>query len=415
MTDDLMKSSGSRDAGNSTHADEQRLYPKVRFRGFDEPWKKVKLEEISERVNGNDNRFNLPVLTISAKTGWMTQEDRFSGDISGKQKKNYTLLHKGELSYNHGNSKVAKYGAVFSLQNYSEALIPHVYHSFKIIKETTPVFIENFFKKKDVNKQLRKYISSSARMDGLLNISYSDFMKVHLFISQKISETKQIDKIFEILNSLLSLQQRKLELEKQLKKFCLQNILSDNKKCPNLRFHDFSTNWKKVKVGDIFTVTRGKVLSKDKISKTKDHIMKYPVYSSQTLNNGLLGYYHDYLFEDAITWTTDGANAGTVRLRAGKFYGTNVNGVLLSKNGYVNDANAEALNQIAWKYVSKVGNPKLMNNVMQNIMFSIAPSVEEQVIISKLFILHSKSLKIYQANINVYTQLKQFLLQNLFI
>ncbi|WP_391486803.1 hypothetical protein [Lactobacillus mulieris] len=239
MTDDLMKSSGSRDAGNSTHADEQRLYPKVRFRGFDEPWKKVKLEEISERVNGNDNRFNLPVLTISAKTGWMTQEDRFSGDISGKQKKNYTLLHKGELSYNHGNSKVAKYGAVFSLQNYSEALIPHVYHSFKIIKETTPVFIENFFKKKDVNKQLRKYISSSARMDGLLNISYSDFMKVHLFISQKISETKQIDKIFEILNSLLSLQQRKLELEKQLKKFCLQNILSDNKKCPNLRFHDF--------------------------------------------------------------------------------------------------------------------------------------------------------------------------------
>ncbi|OEH65452.1 hypothetical protein BFX48_04850 [Lactobacillus jensenii] len=410
-----MKSSGSRDAGNSTHADEQRLYPKVRFRGFDEPWKKVKLEEISERVNGNDNRFNLPVLTISAKTGWMTQEDRFSGDISGKQKKNYTLLHKGELSYNHGNSKVAKYGAVFSLQNYSEALIPHVYHSFKIIKETTPVFIENFFKKKDVNKQLRKYISSSARMDGLLNISYSDFMKVHLFISQKISETKQIDKIFEILNSLLSLQQRKLELEKQLKKFCLQNILSDNKKCPNLRFHDFSTNWKKVKVGDIFTVTRGKVLSKDKISKTKDHIMKYPVYSSQTLNNGLLGYYHDYLFEDAITWTTDGANAGTVRLRAGKFYGTNVNGVLLSKNGYVNDANAEALNQIAWKYVSKVGNPKLMNNVMQNIMFSIAPSVEEQVIISKLFILHSKSLKIYQANINVYTQLKQFLLQNLFI
>ncbi|EFH29371.1 restriction endonuclease subunit S [Lactobacillus mulieris] len=373
------------------------------------------MEEISERVNGNDNRFNLPVLTISAKTGWMTQEDRFSGDISGKQKKNYTLLHKGELSYNHGNSKVAKYGAVFSLQNYSEALIPHVYHSFKIIKETTPVFIENFFKKKDVNKQLRKYISSSARMDGLLNISYSDFMKVHLFISQKISETKQIDKIFEILNSLLSLQQRKLELEKQLKKFCLQNILSDNKKCPNLRFHDFSTNWKKVKVGDIFTVTRGKVLSKDKISKTKDHIMKYPVYSSQTLNNGLLGYYHDYLFEDAITWTTDGANAGTVRLRAGKFYGTNVNGVLLSKNGYVNDANAEALNQIAWKYVSKVGNPKLMNNVMQNIMFSIAPSVEEQVIISKLFILHSKSLKIYQANINVYTQLKQFLLQNLFI
>ena len=233
------------------------MYPKVRFRGFDEPWKKVKLEEISERVNGNDNRFNLPVLTISAKTGWMTQEDRFSGDISGKQKKNYTLLHKGELSYNHGNSKVAKYGAVFSLQNYSEALIPHVYHSFKIIKETTPVFIENFFKKKDVNKQLRKYISSSARMDGLLNISYSDFMKVHLFISQKISETKQIDKIFEILNSLLSLQQRKLELMKQLYRYLLEN-LNTEKKHPNIFIKGNYSHWNKVKLSDLGEIRTGK-------------------------------------------------------------------------------------------------------------------------------------------------------------
>ncbi len=55
----------------------------------------------------------------------------------------------------------------------------------------------------------------------------------------------------------------------------------------------------------------------------------YPVYSSQTKEKGLMGYYKDYLFEDAITWTTDGANAGTVNYRAGKFYCTNVCGVLL--------------------------------------------------------------------------------------
>ena len=67
---------------------------------------------------------DLPTLTISAANGWMNQEDRFSGNIAGKEQKNYTLLHKGELSYNHGNSKLAKYGTVFSLQSYKEALVP---------------------------------------------------------------------------------------------------------------------------------------------------------------------------------------------------------------------------------------------------------------------------------------------------
>ena len=63
--------------------------------------------------------------------------------------------------------------------------------------------------------------------------------------------------------------------------------------------------------------------------------MQYPVYSSQTKDNGLMGYYKDYLYENAITWTTDGANAGTVNYRAGKFYCTNVCGVLLTNAAFL--------------------------------------------------------------------------------
>ena len=97
-----------------------------------------------------------------------------------------------------------------------------------------------------------------------------------------------------------------------------------------------------------------------------------------------MGYYDKYLFDSAITWTTDGANAGTVRYRKERFYCTNVCGVLLSEEGLANKANAEALNNIAWKYVSKVGNPKLMNNVMSDIEFYMSPSLVEQQKISSL-------------------------------
>lgn len=151
-----------------------------------------------------------------------------------------------------------------------------------------------------------------------------------------------------------------------------------------ISFTRFTDPWEQCKVGDIFTVTRGNVLALNQTKEYKTRKYCYPVYSSQTLNDGLMGYYKNYLFENAITWTTDGANAGTVRYRAEKFYSTNVNGVLISASGYSNEAVAEILNNVAWKYVSHVGNPKLMNNVMANIEITIPKSVDEQESISAL-------------------------------
>ena len=98
-----------------------------------------------------------------------------------------------------------------------------------------------------------------------------------------------------------------------------------------------------------------------------------------------MGYYKDYLYEDAITWTTDGANAGTVNYRAGKFYCTNVCGVLLSNEVKANQMIAEALNSVAKGYVSYVGNPKLMNNVMANIVIQIPTQAEEREQLSSFF------------------------------
>ena len=166
--------------------------------------------DICSRVQGNDGRMELPTLTISAANGWMKQEDRFSGNIAGKEQTNYTLLHKGELSYNHGNSKLAKYGTVFSLQTYEEALVPRVYHSFKVENESAD-FIEYYFATKIPDRELRKLISSGARMDGLLNIGYDDFMGIKMMFPSA-SEQDKIAEYFRALDHIITLHQRKLFL-----------------------------------------------------------------------------------------------------------------------------------------------------------------------------------------------------------
>ena len=224
--------------------------PKLRFKGFTDAWEQRKLGQVSKRVQGNDGDMELPTLTISASEGWMRQEDRFSRNIAGKEQKNYTLLHKGELSYNHGNSKLAKYGTVFSLKSYEKALVPRVYHSFKL-SEGNPKFLEYYFATKIPDRELGKLISSGARMDGLLNISYDAFMGISVLLPS-VAEQNKISNCLENLDNLITLHQRKLEKIKSLKKAYLDKMFPKKGKLyPELRFAGFTDAWEQRKLVDL--------------------------------------------------------------------------------------------------------------------------------------------------------------------
>ena len=80
--------------------------------------------------------------------------------------------------------------------------------------------------------------------------------------------------------------------------------------------------WVITTVGRLNNLGRGRVISNIEIGTNSGN---YPVYSSQTENEGIMGYLNTYDFEgEYVTWTTDGANAGTVFYRKGKFNCTNV-------------------------------------------------------------------------------------------
>lgn len=139
-------------------------------------------------------------------------------------------------------------------------------------------------------------------------------------------------------------------------------------------------------LGEICHINRGRVMSKDYL---RDHAGPYPVYSSQTANSGVFGYIDsfDYDFE-SITWTTDGANAGSVFYHKNKKFSiTNVCGLLRVKNE--KEVSAKflffILGQLAKRYVSSgMGNPKLMSNVMMQIKVPVPPLEEQERIVAIL-------------------------------
>ena len=143
-----------------------------------------------------------------------------------------------------------------------------------------------------------------------------------------------------------------------------------------LTFEEDDIEWKDL--GELATLRRGRVMSKGYLV---DNIGNYPVYSSQTANNGEIGKINTFDFEgEYVNWTTDGANAGTVFYRTGKFSTTYVSGLIK-----INDTL-----RLNYKYLfywlsieakkhvnSGMGNPKLMSNQVEKIPVPI-PSLSKQ-------------------------------------
>src|SRR6202011_3685441 len=106
---------------------------------------------------------------------------------------------------------------------------------------------------------------------------------------------------------------------------------------PNIRVKDsgvewlgeIPTHWEVRAIWTLFSLGRGRVISHEEISENHG---RYPVYSSQTEADGVMGYLATYDFDgEYLTWTTDGAKAGTVFTRKGRFNCTNVCGTLKAR------------------------------------------------------------------------------------
>lgn len=140
---------------------------------------------------------------------------------------------------------------------------------------------------------------------------------------------------------------------------------------------EIPTHWGVRAVWTLFSMGRGRVISHEEIH---EHQGPYPVFSSQTENDGVMGHISTHDFDGAyLTWTTDGARAGTVFARTGRFNCTNVCGTLKAQHSNQLDLGfmRDALNVATGWFVRHDINPKLMNNVMARIRVQVPPSEEQ--------------------------------------
>ena len=183
-------------------------------------------------------------MMLSAGNGFIMQSDKYSRDNAGQSLKKYTLLKKGELAYNHGASKAKQFGCCYELRE-EEARIPYVYHCFKVRGTEYAPYVALELNNTKMDKQLKRLVSSSVRMDGLLNISYDEYMSVVVYLPA-YAEQKHIADFLEKLDMRIAKQKQLVESLKKYKRGVIQHIFR--------RSHGQteSQQWQQVSLGDIF-------------------------------------------------------------------------------------------------------------------------------------------------------------------
>ena len=160
------------------------------------------------------------------------------------------LARNTQLAYNHGASKAKQFGCCYELTE-PEARIPYVYHCFKINDHEYTPFIAMALNNAKMDKQLKRLVSSSVRMDGLLNISFEDYMSVTLHLPSS-TEQKHIADFLKKIDERIAAQEKLLASLKKYKRGVMRAIFRGKA----ILFSE-TTKWKSVRLGDECTFFSG--------------------------------------------------------------------------------------------------------------------------------------------------------------
>jgi type I restriction enzyme, S subunit len=350
------------------------VVPELRFPEFQKG-------EISERIEDKVGTQALTTVSISAGIGFVSQAEKFSRDISGQQYKNYIVLKKGGFAYNKGNSKKFPQGCVYKLKEFEIAAVPNAFITFRFKKVVVADFYIGYFENNLHGKQLQKFITSGARMDGLLNISPDSFFSIVLPTPKERDEQQKIASCLSSLDDLITAHTQKLDALKAHKKGLMQQLFpAEGEKAPKLRFEEFkgSGEWEIKMLGEIAKNLDNKRVPITSNEREKGNI---PYYGA----SGVIDYVKEFIFDDDLLCVSeDGANLmdRTYPIAfsiSGKTWVNNHAHVLKFANNFTQIIVENYLNEINLEdFLTGMAQPKLNRAKLDQIPIPLAKDEKEQ-------------------------------------
>lgn len=204
---------------------EGETVPKVRFKGFEGEWKKVKLSEcleISTERNLNNKYGVNEVLSVSDEEGVMNQIKLLGRSYAGKSVTNYKILRTNQVVYTKSPLKAKPYGIV--KVNKGETGIVSVLYAVYDAKEcVSPDYIHYYFEPTfRINNYLLPLINKGAK--NTMNISDEVSLQGDIILPNTLEEQLRIVEYLQTLDRQIALHAQLLEKLKQIKAACLDKM-----------------------------------------------------------------------------------------------------------------------------------------------------------------------------------------------
>lgn len=199
--------------------------PKIRFKGYEGNWKKVKLSSFSKRVTRKNTHLESTLaLTIASAHGLVSQIDYFNNLVVGSNISNYYLLKKGEFAYNKSYSNGYPFGSVKRLDRYDQGILSTLYITFSIDDSISSDYLTHFFDTTLWHKEVADRAAEGARNHGLLNIGADAFLDIYIWMPESVEEQQKIADYFTSIDKQIALLSQHLEKLKQIKNTCLEKL-----------------------------------------------------------------------------------------------------------------------------------------------------------------------------------------------
>ena len=367
-------------------------------------------------------------MMITANNGFIEQSERYAFDNAGESLKKYILLQKGELAYNHGASKLRPFGSCFALTTAESARIPFVYHCFSAENQNAE-FLSIELNGSEVESQLRKIVSSGARMDGLLNISFDEYSTVTVLLPD-IKEQEHIADFFRNLDHLITLHQRKYDKLQVLKKAMLEKMFPKNgSSVPEIRFKGFTDAWEQRKLGEFFEKYQNTVYLQDEEEYRQISIRNTGVVEYRCTNKGKnIGRKRQYLIDTdthpvTLTFTRQTVYEGGIG-----FVPKELNGAIVTENmPLLEMTNAsqdfmKALFNTSGYYKSVINDDTLIGSAQKALhekqwldSYVCIPVLDEQKQIGSFFQQLEHLITLHQRELEKLQNIKKSMLEKMFV
>ena len=199
-------------------------YPKIRFKGFTDPWEQRKLEDyltVSAEKNTGNIYGRSDVLSVSGDYGIVNQIEFQGRSFAGASVSNYGVVQTGDVVYTKSPLNSNPHGIIKTNKG-KPGIVSTLYAVYHPKENAFSDFIQVYFEQHArMNNYMHPLVNKGAKND--MKVSAENALKGPVCFPSRI-EQESISAFFSVLDNLITLHQRELEKLQNIKKSMLEKM-----------------------------------------------------------------------------------------------------------------------------------------------------------------------------------------------